>query len=421
MYREIKMKKNITFLFGLVCFGILGCTSSKKNDNIGLELDSVQVQTTTSTTSTKRFTEANNEFAYKTFSDILTDYSTGNIGYINGKNIVYSPYSYIRALSLFNKIAEPFNSPLMEIVRKFDYEEIGSLHNIVSADILLLNDRFYKAKALEKNMSVLSFPKQAEAESIKLQNNILKEVLLEPKYDKDMACVVINATRFLGYWLDSFNKYATSKQDFTLVSGKKIKSDIMSCTITDTQGFEDNDVALTFKSLSETSEDKSITSNVYVIVPKTDGLDEKSAKAKIANVACNIKKYLENLETYDKVFLRLPKIKTKTSIDLLEMADAHGYKLRGNGKFHTKYLDRIKDISEGISGIRQVASLEVDEEKVEAKAVTEIVTKATAVAPQQQQRILYVNADVPHFIVITSVEDGVETISFMCLITEPSV
>ena len=160
---------------------------------------------------------------------------------------------------------------------------------------------------------------------------------------------------------------------------------------------------------------------MYVIVPKTDGLDEKSAKAKIANVACNIKKYLENLETYDKVFLRLPKIKTKTSIDLLEMADAHGYKLRGNGKFHTKYLDRIKDISEGISGIRQVASLEIDEEKVEAKAVTEIVTKATAVAPQQQQRILYVNADVPHFIVITSVEDGVETISFMCLITEPSV
>lgn len=366
------------------------------------------------------FIKSNNDFAYKTFQDMMEDYKNGNYNYIESDNLVYSPYSYYRALSLLGTTVDT-DIDILKEVSKVKYSEIGKINNINSADIGIYNKKFYDIKKESNSFFLSEFPNDAENISRSFQNNILGEVLLEPDYSNpEIRNVFLNATHFLGYWKNSFDKEMTYEEDFNLIDGKTVKKEFMHGESESKSGFEDERAAVTYKFLTEEKDGKEITSKLYVVVPKTEGLNEEDSKKLISEVGQDLKSYIEReMDVYDEVYLSLPKVKIKTKIDLLVMGRLHDYGFSGILIPNENYMKPKDGKAEAIDSIIQVATLELDEEKVEAKAVTEIVIKSTAVQGEQT-KILNVVANRPYFIVITSLEDNrEEVISFISYIEEP--
>lgn len=127
---------------------------------------------------------------------------------------------------------------------------------------------------------------------------------------------------------------------------------------------------------------------------------------------------MENLSTSlgvserETVFLAVPKCDIKTNVDILELE-----KKGENKEIFEKVIDtndnleRLSDEPLFISGIKQAASFKMDENKIVAKAATEI-TMETMMAPADEP--FEIILDSPHFIVTTT--NGV--ITFVALVVK---
>lgn len=318
--------------------------------------------------------------------------------------LVYSPFSYKKALEGLGRITDDFNLDKYlgnAILSKLP----DKLNNITTGNKVMLNK--YQFESVEdESIKLLEFPKEAEEESESLQKEVLGEVLLKPEYDKEMSAVIVNATRFYGKWETSFNKKKTKKDIFKTLDGKESEKDIM-CGKIDNYGFEDDKVTIGRKRLKEDN------SYVYFIEPKDN--DKESLIEISKNINSYINKFNNNeVKEYEEVNLLTPRLDIKSNIDILKSELEYGRKF---GLFKEKpTIKRIKEMNidrMSISSIQQVAKMKMDEEEVEAKAVTEIVA-VTMALPLEDKDTLTVDCRKPHFVV--TVSNGV--ISFIAFIAE---
>lgn len=382
-----------------------------------------------------------NNFSRKTFDEIIKY----NFAKNDFKSQIYSPYSYLSALELLydnsyyskdNELAKYKDTDL----NKYKYD------NVKSENLALVNNKMGTDKDKIKklnNFKLVKFPKQAEEESKKLQKRVLDEVILEPKYDDpDLTLILLNATRFEGIWTKKFDKNLTEEENYTLLDGKTIKTKMMHSDnlvkVDSALGYEDKDVQIyrkpvsTVENINKTKEDDLIksTGDVYIISPKglRDNLDKN--KQIISTISKNIEKYVnefdEKAEKYDEIYVDMPKLDIKNDIDLGEIAK------KNNKKFIKDDYDLKEKTGmqypQKISSILQAASLKLDEEKVDAKAATQIMMMKTALELNKKE--LYIKADHPHFIVITArnenkdkdgmVEKEKDSIIFMAFVNNPT-
>lgn len=385
--------------------------------------------------------KALNSFSGKTFNELIKYNFDNN----NFKSQIYSPYSYLSALELlYDNSYYSKDNELSKYnginLNKYKYD------NVKSENLALVNIKkgvdINKIKKLN-NFKAVKFPKQAEEESKNLQKRVLDEILLQSKYDDpDLSLILLNATRFEGIWDNKFNKSLTEEENYTLLDGKTIKTKIMHsedlAAVDSALGYEDKNVQIyrkpvnTEENIKKTIQYNSVqsTGDVYIISPRGLGKDLNKNKQIISNIAKNIEKYVnefdEKAKEYDDIYVDMPRLDIKNDINLGKIAK------KNNKKFITDDYDLkektgMKDMQK-ISSILQAASLKLDEDKVDAKAVTEVNMVTTALIENKKE--MYIKADHPYFIVITArnknkdkgdtVKKEKDSIIFMAFVNNPT-
>lgn len=359
---------------------------------------------------TKDGEEAKEELGLNDYNDFVgTSYERVFNEWLKTKengHLVYSPYSYKKAFEGLGNLTEDFRNN--KYIGKVSYSTLSTPSNITTDTVTMLNKDMFETN--DDRFKVVSFKKsedlsEAEKTSEDLQKRVLNEVLLAPDYDENLASVIVNATRFYGKWEKPFEKDMTQEGDFTTLDNSTVKKDIMQAGDLLKIGYEDELVTAGAKALESKNED----SFVYFISPKK--WDNESLKEVTKNIP-NIVRDIHNFEVqnsnskakyYDTVFVAVPKMDIESRIELDEVEKDNG----GSELFSPfKKRDTIKRIGADsaplqISKITQVAKMRMDEEEIEAKAVTEMRMELTAMIPEEET-ILEIDCTHPHFVVTVS-------------------
>ena len=343
--------------------------------------------------------EAYNEFLKTNLATILSDETALD------NNFVYSPFSYRRALESLTLVTDDFNdSPYFGAKLLKD----ANGNNFKSKTEVILNKDMFNIKNKVDEFVLKDFPSGAEDESKKIQKDVLGETILKPSYKPENAMVVINATAFQGKWEKAFEKSRTYKDNFTTISRDVVEKDFM-------QGNIDNVVLQ--NELVDIGRKSMETPGDYAYF-----VDVKNPTAEnILEVARELPGYIESMENLSTsfgasergtVFLAVPKCDIKTNVDILELEKKGANKEIFEKTFDTnENLERLSDDPIFISGIKQAASFKMDENKIEAKAATEIKTESMMAPVDEPLEIIL---DSPHFIVTTT--NGV--ITFVALVVK---
>lgn len=390
---------------------------SEKNSPVVLE-KRPKLKKETDNKKSQDMPETINEFAGRSFYELFKYEREVN----PDKSLVYSPYSYLLALSMLNKYTDFGDDNELKDYEGLDFKNY-KVNNLESKNVLLARDTFIGKNAkTDDEFKVVKFPKEAEAESTKLQKEVLKEVLSAPNYDDPaLQMVIINATRFLGYWSTYFDKDMTNKADYTLANGNKVKVDMMHSTDLakdNNIAYEDGKVQMYRKPLTEKEGSQDVTGYAYIVKPKDTIVEAKKLESMAKDLEKLVLSYGDKAKEYDSVYLDMPKIDITSRFDLKKMEEINGKKFIGDS-YKIKKEFAGKDVADtNIGGIKQVAKLQVDEKKVEAKAVTEIAMK-TSLAPEPKS-VFELVANSPFFMVTTSLDkDGKEVISFASFVDNP--
>lgn len=337
------------------------------------------------------------------------------------KTLVYSPFSYAKALQGLGSLTPDFdNNPY--IGKLINQKMKEGVSNINTDTLVMINKEYFTTK--DKSFKLVSFKKEngeseAEKASVDLQKRIVGEVMLGPDYKEDLASVIINATRFYGKWEKPFDKENTEVGKFTTMDNKKVDKDIMYAGDLIKIGLDNDMVAVGAKRLKSDNEDgRALT---YFIEAK------KWDKESLKTIANNIPKYISEIENfnkesketsakfYDGVTVTVPRLDIESRIELDEIEKANGHEsLFGSIRERDAIKRTGKDLSSmQVSEITQVAKMRMDEEEIEAKAVTEMKMELTAMIPEEET-VLDIDCTHPHFIV--TVSDGI--ISFIGFVGE---
>lgn len=337
------------------------------------------------------------------------------------KTLVYSPFSYAKALQGLGSLTPDFdnNAYIGKLINQKMKEGVS---NINTDTLVMINKEYFTTK--DKSFKLVSFKKEngeseAEKASVDLQKRIVGEVMLGPDYKEDLASVIINATRFYGKWEKPFDKENTEVGKFTTMDNKKVDKDIMYAGDLIKIGLDNDLVAVGAKRLKSDNEDgRALT---YFIEAK------KWDKESLKTIANNIPKYISEIENfnkesketsakfYDGVIVTVPRLDIESRIELDEIEKANGHEsLFGSIRERDAIKRTGKDLSSmQVSEITQVAKMRMDEEEIEAKAVTEMKMELTAMIPEEET-VLDIDCTHPHFIV--TVSDGI--ISFIGFVGE---
>lgn len=337
------------------------------------------------------------------------------------KTLVYSPFSYAKALQGLGSLTPDFDNNAY-IGKLINQEMKEGVSNINTDTLVMINKEYFTTK--DKSFKLVSFKKEngeseAEKASVDLQKRIVGEVMLGPDYKEDLASVIINATRFYGKWEKPFDKENTEVGKFTTMDNRKVDKDIMYAGDLIKIGLDNDMVAVGAKRLKSDNEDgRALT---YFIEAK------KWDKESLKTIANNIPKYISEIENfnkesketsakfYDGVTVTVPRLDIESRIELDEIEKANGHEsLFGSIRERDAIKRTGKDLSSmQVSEITQVAKMRMDEEEIEAKAVTEMKMELTAMIPEEET-VLDIDCTHPHFIV--TVSDRV--ISFIAFVGE---
>ncbi len=206
--------------------------------------------------------------------------------------------------------------------------------------------------------------------------------LLPDDYPTDLLAVVLmNALYFKDSWVNSFEKGATKEDDFRTRDGGTVRKDFMT-TEDHFQYYEDEATKLVILPM-----DGGVS--MAFVIGSTDGLADKISAA-----------------DYEKVIVTIPKIDLETDFSNGEFVDF----LRSSGvnlAFDPENADfsAMIDYPVYVSDIIQKTRIKLDEEGVEAAAVTAIMVKATAVMEPPKEPIVF-TADEPFsFFIYTTCND----------------
>lgn len=331
-----------------------------------------------------------NKFVSKSFSKVFNNFINNN----NKKeNLIFSPYSYKAALEGLGKTTDNFNeSKYLGYAVKENLPK--ELSNLKSKTITMINKDI--AESTSNGIDLLKFPQDAAKKSIDLQNEILGRVIKRPDFAEDLSLAIVNASSFKGSWKDQFDINETKSGNFKNIDGSTVKKYIMSGEI-DKVAYSDKEMNIGRKALAQNN------SYVYFIEPKSD--DYKKIAEDIPEKITTIENYLllnsmaqNNVDTYDNVFIKVPRVNINSSIDILKAEDdeikspfAFKDTIKLRGGIVNNHV--IKDIS-------QVANIVLNEKEVKAEAVTDIKAVTTSLATVQKE--LEIDCTKPHFIVTVS-------------------
>lgn len=193
--------------------------------------------------------------------------------------------------------------------------------------------------------------------------------------------ILINTLYMKCSWQSTFSEYSTKEGDFTTYTGGIVKKEMMNQE-ENFKYYADDDCEL-------------------VILPMDHGINMAIVIGRNDNIVNKLNQAERNL-----VNVTMPKFEIETTEDnIVEFMQSQGV----NMAFDKENADfsNMMDIGTYINQIIQKTKIKLDENGVEAAAVTAVVMDATSALPQEPPKPIYFNADEPFtFYIYTNVGDA---------------
>ena len=367
---------------------------------------------------------ANNEFAFDFYSEINKQ---------EEGNIFYSPYSISAALAMTYEGAKGQTAEEMKSVFHFPESNIlrpnfASIYNEINEkdkeyqlstgnalwaqqdyqflpDYLATVEKYYGGKAAN-----LDFVRESEKSRQTINsfieqqtNDKIKDLIPQGGLNVDTRLVLTNAIYFKGTWVKQFDKSDTRDQDFTTISGQKVKTPMMQLTGDDAEFnyAETDDIQIL--EMPYDGEDLSM----LVLLPKENNLE--TVEEFLTNEKLSEWK---NLLSEQRVDIYVPKFKFETKYFMVETLSNMGMPTAFTDSADFSGMDGTQRLL--IQNVIHQAFVEVNEEGTEAAAATAVVVGIESGGP----RIPVFRADHPFIFIIQ--EKGTGNILFMGRVADPS-
>jgi serpin B len=439
------MKKCILLLIILlICICLINCNSTNTNNNSNISNNTEEKNNDQNDTKEVNLASSINQFAIDMFNSIEKEVRTNNNK--DKQNIFISPMSIYIALSMTNNGAgASLREGISNVLYTNDYQ-IKTVNNSIKNIINTLEDENRNIQLLIANsiwqsniFSILDSFKNilinyynATIEKVDFGNPKTKDIINEwisnntnnlinnmiESTKPDDVLYLINAIYFYGQWLRKFEKDLTNKQDFILLNGEKISTNMMNA---DDQYLYYEDIDFSAIRLSYGKLNKDLTEDeikkqiflkdefvsMYIFLPK----ENNNIYNLIDNF--NIEKF-ENVITQmnpEKLILGLPKFKIDFGGEYKEILD----NLQNLGMPTTNDFSNMTNEPDGlfISKVLHQAIVEVNEEGTEAAAATVVTVKRT-IKSEPKEFI----ANKPFLFIIR--DDKTNTILFMGILKDPT-
>ena len=337
------------------------------------------------------------KFTSESYTAIFKDY----INNTDGKNLIYSPYSYKLALEGLGTVTADFD--VDEYLGYVTQDNMPKeLDGTRTKTITMLNKNEFETK--DKNIKLVEFPGEAAKLSDNAKKEVFGEALWPSEYDGATRFAIMNATKFESEWAEPFDKDMIKEDEFyTFGDARETTMKKYMIGEIDCLAYDDDDVMVGMKPL------KSTNSAIYFIAPKD------FTKEKITNIAANITTYVNKLRDYkegngakfyDYVNIKVPMIMDETKIDVLKAELNGGHASLANGFKARDTITNKGDVELYIGDITQFARFKLDDKGVRAEAVTDIKAEG-AEAPVENPTELNIECTQPFFVVVES--EGVIT------------
>ncbi len=323
----------------------------------------------------------------------------------DGENLVFSPYSVQQIFPLIrdNTSSRTVRQEILPYIVPGIQRE--KLKNTKTGGMVLLDKALapeYTGQGNDK-VRLVSYPGEALKAKENFQKEILGSVIDDVAPTGNLS--FFTAAHYYAEWAEKFDKKLTKERPFTNEKGQIVDVMTMKKHFSDGTGktTPEYDMAALWGKKG---------SVVYFIKPKQD------AREIAKNLATIVSDFEKGTGRVRNVDLEMPKLSLKNKIDLNELLQSMGLDSFYNGKL---YFDRLTGmVPYVLDSASQTATLDVNEDYAEGKALTEISFRATAM--MEPPVVHYIKMDSPYFIVIKDRTDkGVARVVFTAWVADPSV
>lgn len=310
-----------------------------------------------------------------TLDELLAAFDFENLdSYLNwGKNIV----AHEKAIQ--EDIESRKNSPYME-----DYDGAFDIANSVwhNSDAEGKFTDLYKQYMTELDALFMETPGAELKDEINNWVNEKTNGLIPELFADDLSAytnILINTLYMKCAWLNTFSEHMTKEDDFTTINGDVVKKEMMNQE-DDFLYYEDKDAQM-------------------IILPMENGINMAIVLGSNENILDKINNAKSQL-----VNVTMPKFEVETTIDnIIPFLQQQGVNLA----FDSELADfsNMMDSGNYIDKIIQKTKIKLDENGVEAAAVTAIVMDATSAMPPEPVQPIFFIADEPfEYYIYTTVE-----------------
>ena len=367
---------------------------------------------------------ANNKFAFDFYSEINKNEES---------NIFYSPYSISAALAMTYEGAKGETADEMKSVFHFPESNIlrpnfAAIYNNLNKkdkgyklstgnalwaqqdyqflpDYLATVEKYYGGKAANLDFVGESEKSRQTINTFIEQqtNDKIKDLIPQGALDDLTRLVLTNAIYFKGTWVKQFDKADTRDQDFTTISGQKVKTPTMRLTGDDAEfNYAETD-NIQILEMPYDGEDLSM----LILLPKESNLEvveESLTNEKLSE--------WKNMLSEQRVDIFVPKFKFETKYFMVETLSNMGMPTAFTEAADFSGMDGTQRLL--IQNVIHQAFVEVNEEGTEAAAATAVIVGLESVGP----RIPIFRADHPFIFIIQEKDTG--NILFLGRVVDPT-
>ena len=320
-----------------------------------------------------------------------------------GMNLIFSPYSMQQMLSLIDGSTsqeETQQELAPYLVRGIDREK---LDNTKTGSLILL-DKKLAGHAVRRNSAgfrLVEYPDGALQAKEAFQKEILGSVIDTEAPKKNLT--FLTAAHYYAEWATKFDKTQTAERPFTTELGQTVSVMTMKQQFSGGQG----KITPEYEMAAVPGRNHSV---VYFIKPKTD---RNRTAGELGTIIADFE---QGKDTVHGIDLEVPKLSVRNKIDLKQLLQA----LQMDSFFTGVRFDRITGrVPYVLAEASQTATLDINEDYAEGKAVTEIGFRTMA-APVNP-KIHTIKMDSPYFIVIRDqTETGIDRVVFTAWIANPA-